>query len=188
MEIGYDCVLVKAKPGIYHWVPSTYGKFVNQDRSFHGRLRVWKEGWWKSWTPQIVVGLNDPTSGSWEGGSSSDDQRYNGFFCRYYVAATKHFNFEKVGELGIHGAYVWNNKNVHHFNGPAIGANFRFSLSPTSFINKAVNNLNLMAEYDSKSINCGFEYSFWKDYINAVVELNRCKYFSGGLVFKIHLK
>ena len=24
-----------------------------------------------------------------------------------------------------------------------------------------------------------FEYSFWKDYINAVVELNRCKYFSG---------
>ena len=47
--------------------------------------------------------------------------------------------------------------------GPAIGANFRFSLSPISFINKAVNNLNLMAEYDSKSINCGFEYSFWKD-------------------------
>ena len=188
MEVGYDCVLVKAKSGIYHWVPSTYGKFVNQDRSFHGRLRVWKEGWWKSWTPQIVVGLNDPTSGSWEGGSSSDEQRYNGFFCRYYVAATKHFNFEKVGELGIHGAYVWNNKNVHHFNGPAIGANFRFSLPPTSFINKAVNNLNLMAEYDNKSINCGFEYSFWKDYINAVVELNRCRYFSGGIYFKIHLK
>lgn len=80
LEVGYDCVLVKAKSGIYHWVPDTYGKFVNQDRSFHGRLRVWKEGWWKSWTPQIVVGLNDPTSGSWEGGSSSDDQRYNGFF------------------------------------------------------------------------------------------------------------
>ncbi|GFH99682.1 hypothetical protein IMSAGC004_02087 [Bacteroidaceae bacterium] len=40
LEVGYNCVLVKAKPGIYHWVPSTYGKFVNQDRSFHGRLRV----------------------------------------------------------------------------------------------------------------------------------------------------
>ena len=63
-----------------------------------------------------------------------------------------------------------------------------FSLPQTSFINKAVNNLNLMAEYDSKSINCGFEYSFWKDYINAIVELNRCKYFSGGLVHsKYHL-
>lgn len=37
-------------------------------------------------------------------------------------------------------------------------------------------------------MNIGMEYSFWKDYINAVVELNRCRYFSGGLVFKVHLK
>ena len=25
-------------------------------------------------------------------------------------------------------------------------------------------------------MNLGMEYSFWKDYINAIVELNRCKY------------
>ena len=31
-------------------------------------------------------------------------------------------------------------------NGPAIGSNFRFSLSPISFINKAVNNLNLFTD------------------------------------------
>lgn len=37
-------------------------------------------------------------------------------------------------------------------------------------------------------VNIGMEYSFWEDYINAVVELNRCRYFSGGLVFKVHLK
>ena len=37
-------------------------------------------------------------------------------------------------------------------------------------------------------MNVGMEYSFWKDYINAVIELNRCKYFSGGIYFKIHLK
>lgn len=80
LEVGYNCVLVKAKPGIYHWVPSTYGRFVNQDRSFHGRLRVWKEGWWKEWIPQIVIGANDPTTGSWDGGVASDDERYNGFF------------------------------------------------------------------------------------------------------------
>ena len=34
-------------------------------------------------------------------------------------------------------------------------------------------------------MNVGMEYSFWKDYINAVIELNRCKYFSGGIYFKI---
>ena len=27
---------------------------------FNFRLRVWKEGWWKSWTPQIVLGADDP--------------------------------------------------------------------------------------------------------------------------------
>lgn len=112
----------------------------------------------------------------------------NGFYSRYYLAVTKHLSMKEVGEWGLHLAYVYNRRKDYPLNGPAIGANFRFSLSPTSFINKAINNLNLMAEYDSKSINCGFEYSFWKDYINAIVELNRCKYFSGGIYFKIHLK
>ena len=61
LEVGYLCMGHKAVPTDYgnrsgYWVPSTYGKFVNQDRSFHFRLRVWKEGWWKAWTPQILVG------------------------------------------------------------------------------------------------------------------------------------
>lgn len=45
-----------------------------------------------------------------------------------------------------------------------------------------------MAEYDARTINIGAEYSFWKDYINVVIEFNRCRYFSGGVVFKVHLK
>lgn len=188
LEIGYTCVLVKAKPGIYHWVPSTYGKFVNQDRSFHGRLRVWKEGWWKDWTPQIVIGANDPTTGSWEGGSSSDDQRNNGFFCRYYLAATKRVEFTNNGSLGIHAAYVFNRKEVNHLNGPAIGVNYRFSLPKTSFVNNALNGLNLMAEYDSKQVNIGGCYSFWKDRINVYGELYECRHPSLGLVLKICLK
>ena len=43
---------------------------MNQDRSFHGRLRLWKEGWWKQWTPQIVLGVNDPGSHSDHGGGN----------------------------------------------------------------------------------------------------------------------
>lgn len=188
LEIGYNCVLVKAKSGIYHWVPSTYGKFVNQDRSFHGRLRLWKEGWWKDWTPQVVVGLNDPTSGSWEGGSSSNDQRNNGFFCRYYVAATKHVAWKGKGEWGIHAAYVYNRKEIHHLNGLCVGMNFRLDLPDALLCYRILNGMNLLAEYDSQSVNLGLKYSFWKDYVSAVIELNRCRYFSSGLVFKIHLK
>ena len=193
LEAGYLCTGHKAVPVDYgnqsgYWVPSTYGKFINQDRSFHGRLRVWKEGWWKEWTPQIVLGANDPTTGSWEGGSSSNDQRYNGFFCRYYLAFTKHLPIKNTGELGIHLAYVYNKREDYHLDGPAFGANFRFCLPGEETYIKALNSLNLMAEYDSRTINVGVEYSFWKDYINAVIEFNRCQYFSGGLVFKIHLK
>lgn len=105
-----------------------------------------------------------------------------------YLVATKHLAIKNIGELGVHFAYVYNKRTDYPLDGPAFGANFRFQLSDSQFLTKAVNNLNLMAEYDSRTINCGFEYSFWKDYINAVVELNRCRYFSGGLVFKVHLK
>ena len=74
-----------------------------------------------------------------------------------------------------------------------------------SWLHKVVNGINLMAEVvpgytDVKEdltfnpdgakyqVNVGMEYGFWKDYINAVVELNRCKYFSCGIFFKVHLK
>ena len=192
-----------------YWVPSTYGKFINQDRSFHFRLRVWKEGWWKEWTPQIVLGANDVIGDSWNGGSLSKPSELNygnGFLNRYYLAITKHFYFENVGTLGAHLSWIYSNRFDNKLNNPAMGANFRFHLKDSdSWVYKAINGVNLMAEVvpgytDVKEdltfdpdgakyqVNLGMEYSFWKDYINAIVELNRCKYFSGGLVFKIHLK
>lgn len=195
LEIGYTCTLHKALKndliyGDNYWLPSTYGKFVNQDRNFSVRLRIWKEGWWKPWTPQVVIGGNDVLGNSWTGGSlsSNSSSSRNGFYNRYYLAVTKHFDFEHIGELGAHLAYVYNRRADYRLNGPCAGANFRFSLPPTNFARKALNGLNLMAEYDSRTINIGAEYSFWKDYINAVVEFNQLKYFSGGIVFKVHLK
>ena len=188
LEIGYTCVLVKGKPGIYHWPEQTWGKFVNQDRSFHGKLRIWKEGWWKEWTPQISIGLNDPTTGSWEGGGSSNNERLNGFFCRYYIAATKHILFKNYGNLGAHFAYVYNKKVVNHLNGFAFGLNYRFNLPTTNSINKIVNGLNIMIDYDTKYSSFGFCYSTWKDRINLYADLYDCKHFSGGIQFKIPLK
>ncbi|MBQ3190987.1 MAG: YjbH domain-containing protein [Bacteroides sp] len=188
LEVGYNCVLVKGKEGIYHWPESTWGKFVNQDRSFHGRLRIWKEGWWKEWTPQIVLGINDPTSGGWEGGGSSDKYKHNGFFQRYYIAITKHFIFNGIGNLGIHTAYVYNKRDDYPLNGPCIGANLKFNFPTNNMWIKAINGLNIMAEYDSRTINIGASYSIWKDHINLVTELTECKHISGGILFKVHLK
>lgn len=214
LEAGYLCTGHKAVSTDYgnqsgYWVPSTYDKFINQDRSFHFRLRVWKEGWWKAWTPQLVIGANDAIGDSWNGGSVSKPSAMtygNGFLNRYYLAVTKHIEFNNVGTLGVHFSWIYSERFDNKLNDPAVGANFRFRLKKDgSLMNKVVNDINLMAEVvpgytDVKEnltfnsdgpkyqVNVGMEYSFWKDYINAVVEFNRCKYFSGGLIFKIHLK
>lgn len=130
----------------------------------------------------------------------------NGFLNRYYLAITKHVDFENVGVLGAHVSWIYSNRFDNKLNNPAMGANFRFHLKENeSWVTKAVTGVNVMAEVvpgytdvredltfnpdgAKYQVNLGMEYSFWKDYINAVVGLNRCKYFSGGLVFKVHLK
>lgn len=214
MEFAYACVLHKAVPQESLWVPSTYGKFVNQDRNFHIRFRLWKEGWWKWWTPQIVVGGNDAINNSWADGSRWEpiSSAANGFNNRYYIAVTKHFDFTNIGELGTHLSWVYNERTEYKLNGLCIGANFRFKLKDDgSFWNKAINGLNLMAEaypangqgtsrvpgkkhpYDrgihigKHDINIGACYSFWKEHINLYGELYGCKDFSGGVQFKVHL-
>ena len=125
---------------------------VNQDRSFHGRLRIWKEGWWKEWTPQIVIGGNDVLHGSGYGGDigivEGSDIGGNTHFQRYYIATTKHLSW--YGEWGLHAAYVYSKRYGHKFNGPAIGVDYRFALPENSTLNKVVNKVKLMAEYDSK--------------------------------------
>mgnify|MGYP003299788616 CR=1 FL=1 len=160
---------------------------INQDRNFSGRLRVWKEGWLKEWTPQIVVGVNDFTTGA---GTDYKDMAVegngNGYFNRYYIAATKHVSW--YGKWGLHAAYVYNKRRKDKLNGPAIGVDYQFALPESSFFNKAINYLNLMAEYDSKFVNIGAKYTLWKDHINIIGELRDCKYPSVGVFFKVHLK
>ena len=185
LEIGYTCTLFSAE-----WLGVDkygYSGFTNQDRSFHGRLRVWKEGWWKEWTPQIVAGVNDFTSGS--GGDYTDmvvEGDGNGYFNRYYISATKHLSW--YGEWGVHAAYVYNKRGVDKLNGVALGVDYQFALKGEEPWQKAVNGLNLMAEYDSKFVNIGAKYALWKDHINIITELRECKYPSVGVYFKVHLK
>ena len=181
LEVAYTCTIFD------EWVRGGKVHMKNQDRSFHGRLRLWKEGWWKPWTPQIVVGVNDVTTGGTQDYTDMGvDGNGNGYLNRYYLAVTKHFSW--YGDWGVHAAYVYNKRGLDKLNGPAVGVDYHFNLPETSFLNKAVNGLNLMAEYDSKFVNIGARYTFWKDHINIVGELRECKYPSVGMYFKVHLK
>lgn len=193
LEVGYTCTINYAEHGSTYFPPQSWGKYTNQDRAFNARIRLWKEGWGKSWTPQIVLGLDDPTSHESYGGGAirfDEDGMQNNHFTRYYLAATKHFDFKNVGTLGIHVAYVdyracW----FPHYKRPACGANFQFNMpDQNSIAAKVLNGLDVMAEYDARTINIGGQYHIWKDHINLVAELNDGKYFSGGIYFKIHLK
>lgn len=218
LEIGYLCQGHKAVPTDYgnisgYWVPDTYGRFINQDRSFHGRLRVWKEGWWKKWMPQIVVGANDVLQSTGETGPS--EQGYgNGFMNRYFVAITKHFDFQNIGTLGAHLTWIYSKRFDNTLNDPAVGANFKFNLPASAWWRKAINGFNVMAEvtpgytdvredltFDPDGpkyqANIGFTYNSLAAFspktmkrfeVEAVFELNRCKYVSAGLAMKVHLK
>ena len=180
LEVGYTCTIFD------EWTHEGKLHMMNQDRSFHGRLRLWKEGWWKEWTPQIVAGVNDVTTGS--GGDYTDmgvEGDGNGYFNRYYVAATKHFDWN--GQWGVHAAYLYNKRNCDKLNGPAFGVDYRFALTSCSLWSQALNGLNLMGEYDSKYVNVGAKYSLWKERINLVGELRKCRYPSVGLYFKVVL-
>ena len=180
MEVGYMCTIFN------EWVGNGKVHMMNQDRSFHGRLRLWKEGWWKEWTPQIVAGINDATSGSGGDytnmGVSGDG---NGYWSRYYIAATKHFYWH--GQWGVHAAYVTNKRNRDKLNGAAFGVDYRFALPGDALWCQALNGLNLMGEYDSKFCNIGARYSLWKERIHVIGELRECKYPSVGVQFKVVL-
>lgn len=179
VEIAYICTLVQGKDNGYHWPEFTYGRFVNQDRHFAARFQAVKEGeWWKH-MPSIVFGVNDPTTGgSFDYTDMSVDGSGNGYFNKWYIAATKHFHIP-FGELGVHAAYLYNKRTDYPLNGPAFGLNFRPNLHK---------NLNLIAEYDAKTINVGATYSLWADHFNFLFELQEGKYFSAGLVYKVNLK
>ena len=210
LEVAYTCTIFD------EWASKTV-RMMNQDRNFSGRLRLWKEGWWKAWTPQIVVGVNDVTSGS--GGDYLNfgvDGSGNGYFNRYYVAVTKHLNLENVGSLGIHASYVYNKRTDYRLNDWAVGGNFRFALKRNDGISKVLNGLNLMVEaypangqggrklrlnvYEPNrhyarglhigryDLNAGVSYSCWQDRINWYGYYYGCKDFSTGLQLKIYMK
>lgn len=184
LEVAYGCT-------IFNEHLDYLGNFIhmkNQDRNYSIRLRLWKEGWWKSWTPQIVVGSNDFGTSGGEVRGVSVNETGNGFWNRYFIAVTKHIKWQTIGELGIHTSYLYNSRKDNPLNGPAFGMNFRFALPQSSFWCRAVNGINLMAEYDSKDFNIGGSYSIWKDRINAFLELSRCKYTSAGVCLRICLK
>lgn len=192
MEVTYTCTLFSAKSLGVDKYPYTKGHFSNQDRNFGLRLRLWKEGWWKTWTPQIVFGANDVLHTREKGSSLGQigvTSTSNGYWGRFYIAATKHFDFQGIGNLGAHAVYfIDNNRTGFLYNGLGAGVNFQFATPGDNFGQKLLNRMNVMAEYDTREGSIGMHIAVWKDMFNIATELYGCKHLSVGAYMKIHLR
>ncbi|NDW11544.1 hypothetical protein D0T50_01415 [Bacteroides sp. 214] len=172
LEISYICTLFTAESlGLK---PYGYSGFTNQDRHFAGRLRVLKEGQFWQHMPAVVVGASDPFTSSTGSTLPTDG---NGYFSRYFIAATKHFSLGKE-QIGVHLSYLYNDRREYKLNGIAAGVTYSPSALPS---------LRIVAEYDSKDFAFGATYLFF-NHLHVQVEMQKMKYFTGGLAYKIYLK
>lgn len=83
-----------------------------------------------------MLGTNDPGMSSHSNGFGSASATGNDYWNRYYLAMSKHFSWKKVADIGVHVAYLYNRRELNHYNGLVIGANLRFNLPESSFGNK----------------------------------------------------
>ncbi len=173
LEVAYTCTLFNAESlGLKRY---GYSGFVNQDRYFSFRLRLLKEGQFWKYMPGVVLGTSDPFTTS--GGGTVSNVTGNGYFRRFYIAATKHIQVGKE-EIGVHLAYLYNNRDDYHLNGPAVGVTYSPSFHKP---------LTVIAEYDSKDFALGATYLLF-NHLHMQFEMQRMKWFSGGLAYKIYLK
>lgn len=192
MELNYVCTLVRKKKK-----DGTIVAFKEQDRHFDARFRLWKEGWVRPWTPQLVIGFND-VPGLLERVSRHMDVM-NEYWARAYVAATKHFGINGAGTLGAHLGYTFWGSDYLPYEGVSVGADLQLDRLHTgsSCADKWLSGLGVMAEYYDKSFNAGLRYGIpiahrkdgseiWS--VNLITEMTQLKHFSGGVVFKVHLK
>ena len=173
LEVAYTCTLFKAEAlGLK---PYGYSGFTNQDRYFSFRLRALKEGQFWKYMPAVVLGASDPFTSS--GGGKIGSTEGNGYFNRFYIAASKHIAIGKE-EIGIHLSYLYNQRKEYKLNGIAAGISYNPAFAP---------DLRVIAEYDSKDVALGATYLLFK-HLHMQVELQRLKYFSGGICFQFRLK
>lgn len=172
LEVAYTCTLFKAEAlGLK---PYGYSGFTNQDRYFSVKLRLLKEGQFWKYMPAVAFGTSDPFTSS---GSLFATEVGNGYFNRFYLAATKHINIGHE-ELAFSLSYLYNRRKEYKLNGIAAGISYSPSFAK---------DLNLIAEYDSKNISLGATYLFFKHFQTYVL-MQKMKYFTGGVAFKFCLK
>ena len=189
LEIGYVCTIFNGA-----WDPrpaeekgERWTIMRNQDRHFAGRVCLLREGeFGLNWMPALVIGISDPVTGS--GGDyikpEGANVAGNGYFNRNYAILTKHFS-TSWGKLGLHAGYQFNKRIDYPINGPCVGVDW----TPVWIQNKGIlDNMKVILEYDSRTVNMGFIASIWENRFEAMFELQNFQWVNFGLRYKLRLK
>ena len=172
LEVAYTATMFRATDNPndpdYIYFPNKKGKFINQDRSISIRLRLLRE---RKYIPAVVIGSNDCFHTSDNGFMVSQ------FFSRIYLAMSKDFYFRHE-RLTASLAYIYHTRHRTFENSFSAGVAYSPSFA---------RDLNVIAEYCNGQFNVGANYLLFNHFF-AQVMLQRCKHFSGGLVYKIYLK
>lgn len=180
LEIAYCCTLIateKMREGVYTF---------NQDRHFAARVAVTKDGEWnQKWLPAIAIGVSDPVTGS--GGDYIDDNvgaSGNGYFNRFYIAASKRFT-TSWGDVSGHLGYQYSRRKDGMPTGPQVAITW----NPVWLNNPewVMNSFRATLEYDARYVNFGINASIWKDRFEFMAMLLNMRYPMVGARFKLHL-
>ena len=185
MEVGYVCTIFndywqgsQSQPGIW---------MINQDRHFTGRVCLLREGdFGVEWLPALVIGISDPVTAT--GGDYIDLDHVsgtgNGYFNRNFAVLSKHFQ-TPWGEIGAHAGYQFNFRRDYFINAPCVGINwYPFWLQQIGILD----DLNVIAEFDSRTVNLGFVASIWQHHFEAMFEFQNFSWINFGIRYKLHLK
>lgn len=187
MEIGYICTLFIGAWDKRENLSYRDQIIRNQDRHFSARICLLHEGefgW--NWVPALVVGAIDPMSGGLTDYLKLEKVKGdgNGFFNRYYAVMSKHFQ-TPWGELGAHAGYQINWRTDYPINGPCAGINWH----PVWLQQQGIlDDVNVMLEYDSRTVNMGLLASIWDNHIEGMFELQNFRWINFGLRYKVRLK
>ena len=187
IEVGYVCTIFNGA-----WDPrpnKTERQRIirNQDRHFTGRVLLLREGeFGLDWMPALAVGIIDPTTGG-RGRDYTDlnvTTGGNAFFNRNYAVLSKTLS-TGWGRVGVHAGYQFNFRRDYKMNAPCVGVAWRPVWLNDRWI---LDNVDLIAEFDSRTPNVGFIASVWDNRFEAMFEWQDFKWINFGLRFKVRIK
>ena len=185
LEVGYVCTIFDGRKTSKE---SAYWKIMfNQDRHFTGRVLLLREGeFGLKWLPALVAGISDPTTGAGGGNYLEGDVSGtgNGFFNRNFIVLTKHFR-TAWGEVGAHAGYQYNRRRDYAINAPCAGVDWKPVWLRERWL---LDDVALIVEYDSRTVNAGVIASLWENRFEAMFELQGFRWVNFGLRYKFRLR